>query len=182
MGSDISAECNEYRIISDSEAPLWLYSSIYIAFITVCEPVVLSIGVVSNWTFLFVFACVPTMRTSTNVFLTNLALADLLFLSLHATYTLWRYSISPGVFTYLFADSPGCCIFFSLCSRLDIPHQLCWLPWLCMRNIQHYPMEHLQKRGSRQVAKLALFCWLVGLVIACIISPEVCLFHKLCLQ
>ncbi|XP_022085753.1 growth hormone secretagogue receptor type 1-like [Acanthaster planci] len=184
MGSDISSvECSAHKNISEAEASRWLYTPTDVTFITIGVPIVLCIGVGINLTFLFVLIRVPTMRTNTNVFLTNLALADLLFLTLFATIVLWRYAFSPVVFSFQFVNSAGCTLFHllletgyysSVASVTMVTHER----YLALCN----PLKHLQMRGSQRISKIVLTCWLVGLMLACITIPIEALFHKWCVQ
>ena len=66
--------------------------------ITVLFPIIFTFGIIGNVAFLTVVALVKEMRTLTNFYLANLAVADLLYtiLQLLAPYTI-TYAISDGL-------------------------------------------------------------------------------------
>ncbi|XP_033126559.1 cholecystokinin receptor-like [Anneissia japonica] len=66
--------------IQEKDVPFYVYSTTDTVIITVFMPIVFAIGVIGNFAVCAVFIRIKSMRTVTNHYLVNLALADLIFL------------------------------------------------------------------------------------------------------
>ena len=167
MGSGItSGECTEHdEIVNISHWTVsrFLYTPIQSIVFTIVIPIIWCLGIVTNSTFLFVMFRVPTMRTDTNFYLANMAIADVLYLSLSTIYYIWAYLASPIRLHDPFSHLAGCSTFFpatytvffastALVTTVSFERYLA----LC------HPIKHLKMRGKRRTKRLVAICWLVG--------------------
>ena len=104
---DIDDHC--YYNMSINETLSYLYSPFTKFFITVLVPIVGCVGLMGNMAFLFVVYRVKEMRTTTNFYLSNLAVADACVLINAAIQYLWSYSISPLDFGTFTLETPFAC-------------------------------------------------------------------------
>ena len=121
----------------------------------------LTFGFISNVSFLFVVAKVPFMHTITNVYLGNLAVADLLYLLSSIGDELLRYnwSLLPGDDTH--KGLLGCVIIGGI-------GVLCYLEsalLISLVSLERYlaicfPLKHRFVNGPRRTVKLVLISWL----------------------
>ncbi|XP_072174012.1 neuromedin-U receptor 2-like [Diadema setosum] len=87
---------------------LYIYSYVDKLLVTVAMPIIFIIGVIGNTSVIVVFFRIKTMRTVTNHYLINLAIADLLFF-LSAVPQFWiLYASSPVFADYKNISLPYC--------------------------------------------------------------------------
>ena len=88
-------------------------------FVLVIVPLVSSFGLFGNFSFLFVVYRAEDMKTVTNFYLVNLAIADTFLLLAASLQYLWSYTHSYGLYLGFTFDSPGGCaisnLFIYLC-------------------------------------------------------------------
>ncbi|XP_022079642.1 thyrotropin-releasing hormone receptor-like [Acanthaster planci] len=65
---------------SEEELERNTYSQGQVLFVSVCLPLIMALGVINNFAFIYVVIRVPRMRTVTNCYLVGLAVSDVLFL------------------------------------------------------------------------------------------------------
>ncbi|KAJ8028680.1 Neuromedin-U receptor 2 [Holothuria leucospilota] len=93
----------------------------------VIMPILLVIGIVDNIAFMWVVARLPAMRTPTNCYLVNLAVADVLFLVFAMGEKVWIYIQSPYQSdAIIFGEILGCVI-FPLLSDISYFASLCFV-------------------------------------------------------
>ena len=85
---------NTYHIVA-SVAERYLYTNGQVIITTVVLPLILCIGIITNTAFFYVTVRIEHMRTVTNMYLINLAIADVVFLAAAIGDKLWKYSSSP---------------------------------------------------------------------------------------
>ncbi|XP_038069849.1 neuropeptide FF receptor 2-like [Patiria miniata] len=78
-----------------------LYSRLQIVYIFVVIPIITSLAVITNGSYLFVVAKTKSMHTVINIYLCNLAVADVLFLLSSCGIYIYYYFISGGVYANL---------------------------------------------------------------------------------
>lgn len=86
---------NGTRYMSVSDSASFGYTQGGMLLITVFYPLILAIGMLGNGAFIYVAVKVKHMRTITNRYLVNLAIADIIFLTSAIGPKLWRYGRSP---------------------------------------------------------------------------------------
>ena len=99
------------NLTSQDEAASYSYTDAERIFITILTPVISGFGVVANVSFLFVIYRVSNMRTATNIFLANLAVADGMVLIVNTMRYMWTYFDMPLVnYGDPFSGEVGCVI------------------------------------------------------------------------
>lgn len=94
--------------ITSENYQAYLYSRVDRILITVFMPIIFTIGVLGNIAVIVVFFRIKGMRTVTNHYLTNLAIADLIFLLLAVTDRWVLYVTSPIVNDYSYTSRAFC--------------------------------------------------------------------------
>ncbi|XP_071787173.1 neuropeptides capa receptor-like [Asterias amurensis] len=105
-------QCDLPMNFSESETKIYEYAETDRVINGVLLPVILGLGILSNFAFLYVVYCVKRMRTSTNYCLTNLAIADVLFLLGSVGSKIWKYSQSPISIDDSSLGRAGCIIIY----------------------------------------------------------------------
>ena len=95
---------------STNETLAYLYSPFSKFFIVIVVPIVGFVGLSGNIAFLFVVYRVKEMRTTTNFYLSNLAVADACVLVNAAIQYLWSYNTSPLDFGTFTLRTPLACL------------------------------------------------------------------------
>lgn len=135
-------------------------------------PCVLAFGLFGNLLFLFVVARVRSMRTITNMYLTNLAIADLIYLSVGVGEKLWRFNVSPVKNDSTPFGNIGC-IFFPFV--VDITYNASVL-LVTMVTVERYyaickPFWHRRMATWKRTVKLITATWIVSLCLAAMLIP-----------
>jgi len=86
---------SDFVYLNSSIVSRFKYDEVGAFVVSVIMPCILCLGCISNVAFIIVFVRVRSMRTTTNVYLVNLACADLAFLLSVISDKLIRYSVSP---------------------------------------------------------------------------------------
>ena len=111
-----STSCTENFTLSFSteiEASTMQYNNLDVILLSVFFPCILLFGITGNIAFLFVLVRVPWMKTSTNVFLASIAVADTVFLLVGIGEKLLRYHASPVVGDQsILMSSTGCVLLY----------------------------------------------------------------------
>ena len=106
MAADIGTKL-EY-VITQEVLQLYIYSYLDRLLVTVAMPIIFIIGVIGNASVIVVFLRIKGMRTVTNHYLINLAIADMLFF-LAAVPQFWiLYATSPVFADYKSISRPYC--------------------------------------------------------------------------
>ena len=153
--------------LSTDEARPFIYTAAETVLITVFLPVVSVIGILLNSAFLFTLYRVEDMRTTTNIYLANLAVADVMLLAIRLANYLGTYLYSnvdyrvtpftnrfvcgiPLLLLYLFHFA---CVFFISLVAFERYNAIC------------RPTIHRQTNSRTRAVRLSLMSWAASLVI-----------------
>ncbi|XP_038063063.1 thyrotropin-releasing hormone receptor-like [Patiria miniata] len=153
---------------------------------TIILPFILSAGLLGNFAFLFVVSRIEWMRTITNCYLVNLALADMTFLVVSIGEKLHQYTRTPFVYDDLPKGATGCvlvpfakdfCFFSSIllvtCISVERFNAAC------------RPLKQRRNKGAKlraRTAKLTAMAWVLSLAMASLrISASCCQYRVYCL-
>ncbi|XP_022079690.1 somatostatin receptor type 5-like [Acanthaster planci] len=185
MSLNESVDClYEFRVnISLDSVDSYTYNDGQSFLIIVLLPILLFLGILGNTAFIFVVYRQTEMRTVTNWYLTNLAVADILFLLSAIVDKLWAYYLSPipgdngphghfgCIVLYLIAD-------LTYFASLGFVTLVSFDRFLAVRR----PQASKGRRGKRTPVKLCAGSWVLSLcVVACLI-PSRDMFVKYCLM
>ena len=143
------------------------YASTEILFITVVLPLVVLIGVSSNSAFIFVVIRVKRMQTITNAYLTNVAVADMIFVGYSCSAYLVTFTRSPVRDDVFFETWAGC-----MGNWLTIAvGYFASLMLIALVTIEKYyalchPLRHMTITGKGRTTKLLVVSWTVGVILA----------------
>ncbi len=185
MGSDTSkVHCtaeNIFNLTNHTEASKFMFDPLYITLTQYLLPVILLVGLVGNAAFLFVVFRIPSMRTVTNYYLANLAVADSVFLSIvvgTGVYQLGVYGvpnshlglagcISNTIFNYSFHYAGMILIaLMSLERFLAVCH----------------PLRHRLISGRRRTIRMIVACWILAVILTPFQLPTSLNFEQRCLH
>ena len=129
-------------------------------------PVISIIGIILNILFLTLVVFDKAMRTITNYYLVNLALADLLILVYSLGTSQAMLYTTPLKESKPFLGSNSCLIDFGI--KYTLYHVSLFLVTLV--SVERFmaichPLLHRRVAGTRRTVKLCMGCWLVSLVI-----------------
>ncbi|XP_038059593.1 mu-type opioid receptor-like [Patiria miniata] len=129
-------------------------------------PLVLLLGVPSNLSFLFTLYRVPTMRTTTNLHLANLAVSDFIYLSVVAILNVRGYLTTPVSGTALARSWVECC---AIILFIDIPYFASNTIVTLVAFERYYAICHPLKQnasGPRRHLGLIIAGWIVSIAFA----------------
>ena len=160
----------------------WTYHEGQIFFITVLLPILLMLGFLGNSAFIFVVYRQPEMRTVTNWYLMNLAVADILFLVSAIVDKIWAYVNSPVPGD----DSPHGpigCIVLALVADLTYFASLCFITLVSFdRYLAVRRPQSSKRRRTKNALPTSMGCWILAFCIAACLIPSRSIFVKYCLE
>ena len=149
------------------------YSTVSWSVILICVPLITIIGACCNFAFIFVVYRVKTMRTTTNIFLVNLAVADLSLLITSFSQYIGTYAISPVYDVgFSFYSNFGCIMH-------DLLTYLCYYAslWtIALVSIERYlaicrPLWHRVVDTKRRAMRMVFATWCISLLFASLTVP-----------
>ena len=115
--NDTNEEC--FKNYTEDQTLSLAYTSFGKYFVLVIAKLVTTFGLFGNFSFLYVVYRAEDMKTVTNFYLVNLAIADAVLLLAASLQYLWSYTHSYGLYLGFTFDSPGGCatqnLFVYLC-------------------------------------------------------------------
>ena len=162
-----------YSSYSVEELEDQFYTSFQGIVITVLYPLVATIGIFGNVAFLLAILCYERMKTLTNFYLANLAVADLLFTLFGVSCELLKYIFWRGwAYGSLLLTSYAQCFGVKLISYLTYLASNCFIILVGFERFLAvcYPLKSLVVRTTKRTRTLIMITWLVALSLAIIIS------------
>ncbi len=165
------AQCD--KNLTFEELSAWEYTKSARVFVTVFVPFVVLFGVVSNCAFIFAVYRVKFMRTITNIYLVNLAIADSSLLIAAIVQYLGSYIICPEYdLRFSFYSSFGC----------SVPNFLIYLCYYAsLWTVTLVTMErylaichtfwHRIISDTRRAMKMVISVWIVSILFALFAAP-----------
>ena len=145
-------------------------------------PIMMVFGLVVNIVFLLVVARVAEMRTLTNYYLANLAIADMLFVASVGYHFGVSYLASPDVKLLLYHSSAGCAINVSI----QFMSHFTSIALVFLVTLERYlgickPFQHRVVATRRRTVILIILAWTFGAAYSCgLISPKWYRFTQIC--
>ena len=140
--------------------------------ITVIFPIVFILGFVGNIAFLFVIARVKEMRTLTNFYLANLAVADLLNIILQAIRNCGTYAYYGIRNAEFFKTDIECIIGYgTILTTFYASLLLVTLVSFERFMAICYPLKHRTVNTTKRTVTLIIFSWLIAMGMAAVVVP-----------
>lgn len=170
---------------SSEDSVYLIYTKTEEIIIAIILPIMLLVGMWLNGSFLYVFFSIPRMRTVTNIYLANLAIADTCFLCMAilektARYTrsnikIDQYGYGSAVWCEIVQCSVECLFYASIFLVLLVTVEKYYA--IC------HPVKHRLLRGRKHTIRLATTCWLVAILFGYGFTiPFFVCFDHLCLE
>ena len=171
----------DLRQATDEVIAGFLYSSTEMLIILTLYPTALTVGFVGNIAFLAVIALVPEMRTITNTYLGNLAIADMVFLATLNYDVLMGFLLSPSVKMKPYWSSFGC----GFRVGLQFTAHVAIVGIILLVTMERYfgickPLMHRAIVAKGRTMKLIATAWSVGLLFSSLVIPSVAVFKNTC--
>ena len=173
---------NTLNFTVESEAIEQLYDKSSTIWVLYIMPVVLSLGLVSNGTFLLVVCRIRSMWTTTNAYLVNLAISDITFLIFAVSDKIIKHNLSPVFYDETYLGSIGCCVWMFV---VDFAY-FASLSLVSLVSLEKYyaictPVKHrLFKSGRARTIRCILSGWFGSLLLASGLIPAHSAYTTLC--
>ncbi|XP_072019089.1 growth hormone secretagogue receptor type 1-like [Amphiura filiformis] len=130
------------------------------------SPLVALLGILMNLSFLFVLARVRDMRTVTNVYLGNLAVADTMFLIASAVDLLRTWKSNTGLLLNHPYYTNAQCISFNLSIKLTFYGSVCMITLVEFERYMAvcHPLKHRMVSGKRYTITVTAVTWIVAVI------------------
>ena len=172
---------NIYNLTSQQLAAEWLYSNTEDIFFKLFLPIVLVVGITANSALILMVIRVKSMQTITNIYLVNIAIADIVFVGCSCTIYLATYLFSPVRNDVLFRGSIGCAASFGF----GYLGYFASLTLLTCVTAERYlaicrPFQHRLIAGKRHTFQMILGSWLTGFALIALVVPRFSGFSSIC--
>ncbi|XP_071477498.1 neuromedin-U receptor 2-like [Diadema antillarum] len=145
-------------------------------------PCVLAVGLFGNILFLIVVVRVPSIRTITNLYLVNLAVADLIYLTVGVGEKLWRFQVSPLANDETPKGPIGCP---TISFVIDLAYNASVLLITAVTIERYYaickPFWHLKITTWRRTRRIVFLNWTASVALAGVLVPGRCIIQYTCL-
>ena len=173
-------DCQNATVISSEEAENHAYTPLHRAYLSVFLPVILSIGIVSNSSFLFVVYRAKFLHTVTGCYLANLAVADIIFLLAASIPKIINYtgsSLYPD-------DTPigieGCIIGYVSANTAYFA-SLLFITYISWERFRAVCRPHLKPTKWKNIAVVVIATWICCLGFSLTFIPAFSLLGRKCL-
>ena len=186
MAGDNTIICTDnftFNISTETKASAMQYNDLDKILISVLFPCILLLGLTTNIAFLFVLVRVPWMKTSTNVFLASIAVADTVFLLVGIGEKLLRYHASPVVGDQsIVMSSAGCVLLYFI---IDITYFASIFLVTCVSYERYLAVcEPIKYRlvicRKNRTIRNVIVAWILGISFACMTIPGRKLYVTVC--
>ncbi|XP_071789601.1 neuromedin-U receptor 2-like [Asterias amurensis] len=186
MGSDTSkAHCsveNSLNLTTHSEAREFILDPLVITLTQYLLPVILLVGLVGNAAFLFVVYRIPSMRTVTNYYLANLAVADSVFLSIVVVTRIYQLGV--------YGEVPTAHLGLAGCisnTIFNYSFHFAGMILITLMSLERFlavchPLRHRLISGRRRTIKMIVACWILAVFLTSFQIPTSMIFDRLCIQ
>ncbi len=145
-------------------------------------PALLSFGLLGNLAFLFIVARLPSMRTITNMYLINIAVADLLFIITMIYDVLAAYLFSPAIKSSPYSNSIGCMV---VNAAIYLSHFVSVFLILLVSTERYLaickPLHHRSISTKNRTFKLFTLSWIVALLCTIFVAPHFGKLEQTCI-
>ena len=162
---------NTLNVTNDVITAQLMYSDSERLVYTYVIPIILTFGVSSNASFLYVVARIKRLRTITNYYLVTIATADIIFISISIGAYMWTFFSSPYVKSAPWDHDTGCVIAFSVPLAMYFTSMaLITLVTLERYYAICYPLRNKMMASKRRTVKVIIATILISAVLGTLVS------------
>ena len=169
-------------LIPEDQRSEWFYTSWQVIVITILFPVISAFAVIGNSALIFVVVKIREMRTITNFYLGNLAVADLAVSSLTVLRNLRWYYASHGLLIVENFKISILCIL-----RKAVVHIFFFASFGFVTLVSFerylavcYPLKYRTLNTKNRAIRCVTLIWLIALITTCMMLPNWWHEHKIC--
>ena len=168
--------------VSDTTAAEeYLYTPIEDLFFTVVLPYVVFVGVSANSAFIFTIIRVKEMQTITNAYVTNVAVADLIFVGVSCSLYITSYSMTSVRKDVMFTTMAGCfCSWLLTCVTYFASLFIITLVIAEKYFAICHPLQHLIVSGKKRTTRLIIASWILGIAFGVGATLRYATLHQIC--
>ena len=172
----------DLRNESTEDVDLLLYTPAEEVLITIVMPIIWVIGVAANLAFIFVVYRLRRMRTVTNYYLLNLAVADIMFLCFAIGDKFGRFFASP-VADDQFGLKPVGCALVNYFVQLSFYASIFLVTLVTLEKYYAIcrPVMHRLVSGKKRTVRTTVVAWLVATAFAASLIPSWIAWTPLCI-
>ncbi|XP_030831522.1 somatostatin receptor type 5-like [Strongylocentrotus purpuratus] len=156
------------------------YTRSELIYTAVFLPVLSLIGIVANGAFLFVVHRVPTMKTITNVYLVNVAIADILFLATIVTFKIIKLATSVVVSDVSGLGAALCIILFTIANVMRFA-SLGFISAVTWERFCAVCRPHSRRSTSTYAIIVSITIWTIAFVLSATIIPAYGKYITVCM-
>lgn len=162
----------DLRNYTSEEASTFLYQPGETVLITIVMPIIWAIGAISNSAFIFVVARIRRMRTVTNYYLLNLAVADIMFLCFAVGDKVGRYIASP-IYNDQYGLKTAGCVLLNYFVQLSYYGSIFLVTLVTLEKYYAVcrPVQHRLISGRKRTIRTVAAAWLLATAFAASLIP-----------
>ncbi len=147
------------------------------------SPLIALFGILFNVVFLGVLARVREMKTVTNVYLGNLAVADTVFLIASTVDILLTLKTNPGFLLHNPYHTTTQCVSHSLLTKVSFYGSICMVTLVTFERYMAicHPIKHRLIGGKKYTLKVTLISWLAALTMGTLSSMTYVKSRSICI-
>ncbi|XP_072181220.1 neuropeptides capa receptor-like [Diadema setosum] len=164
--------CDDHWDIAMNNVDSMLYGPSEVVFITVVLPVIVLAGIVSNLAFMFVVIRSVRMRTQINVYLFNLAIADVVLLAIALGLLVTSYVTSPVKSDASYIDATVCLVAV-FTSDVTYYVSLCLITCVTVNKYCAIcrPLQTMKSSLKKQTIMLTVCSWVAAILLSASATP-----------
>ncbi len=169
-------------LIPEDQRSEWFYNSWQVIVITILFPVISAFAVIGNSALLFVIFKIREMRTITNIYLGNLAIADLAYASVSLFHYVLLYKTSHELLIVENSKSSILCILRKAVAHIFFFASFGFVALVSFERFLAvcFPLKYRTHNTKNRAIRYVALIWLIALITTCMILPNWWDVHKLC--
>ncbi len=161
-------------LIPEDQRSEWFYSTLQIIVITILFPIISAFAVIGNSALLVVIVRNREMRTITNFYLGNLAVADLTDSALTLMRNLRWYHSSQGLLIVENFKSSILCVLYKAVVHI---FYFASFGFVVLVSFERYfavcfPLKYRKYNNKNRAIRYVALTWLIGLITTCMMLPD----------